>query len=223
MRRRFFLAAAPAAATLLQMPRAARAGTAVPIRFGEGWRKLDFPRLTPTRYGFGGSSLEIEGDASSSLIYLAVPEAARTARSARWSWSVSQSVPPTDLARKGGDDRNISLYFVFMDADAAARLSPSTSPQRLLASRSARVLIYVWGGDRAPGSVLPSPYLRGRGFTVALRPAGTGQDRVEVDLAGDYAAVFGAPAERLVGLAVSADSDDTDSMLRARLSDLSLG
>ena len=123
-------------------------------------------------------------------------------------------MPPTDLSRKGGDDRNVSLYFVLVDARAAARL---------LTSRSARTLIYVWGGDHAPGAMVPSPYLRGRGFTFALRPAGTGAERVQVDLARDHAAAFGGPPEVLIGLAVSADSDDTNTHLRASLSDLMLG
>ncbi|WP_161555799.1 DUF3047 domain-containing protein [Mangrovicoccus ximenensis] len=140
----------------------------MPVRFGGSWRPLTFPRLDPTRYGLEGSSLQIEADASSSLIYLPAPESTRGARSASWSWSVSRSVPPTDLARKGGDDRNISLYFVFMDAASAARLSPDTPPQRLLRNRSARVLIYVWGGAHPPGSRLPSPYLRGRGVTIVV-------------------------------------------------------
>lgn len=151
-----------------------------------------------------------------------MPDAARAARTAGWYWAVTESVSPTDLNRRGGDDRNISVYFVFMDHAAAARLSPQASPQRLLSSRSARTLIYVWGGNHPQGAVLASPYLRGRGFTIALRPAGTGEGRSEVDLARNHARAFGTPAEVLVGLAVSADSDDTNSRLRASLSHLTL-
>lgn len=220
-RRSFLVAGAAALATATAGGRALAQGAA-PIAFDASWQAVGFPRLAATRYGLGGATLSIAGDASSSLIYRAVPEAARAARGARWSWAVTQSVPPTDLARKGGDDRNISVYFVFMEADAAARLSPGTSPQRLLTSRSARTLIYVWGGNHAPGALLPSPYLRGRGFTIALRPAGTGAGAAQVDLARDHARAFGRAPEALVGLAVSADSDDTGSQLRATLSDLVL-
>lgn len=218
MHRRIFLGTAMACAA-----GAGLAQQAVPVRFDAGWRALTFPRLTPTRFGLGGTTVTIEGDASASLIYLPAPAQARDARRASWSWSVDSSVPPTDLSRKGGDDRNIALYFVFMDPQAAAALDPATPPRRLLSNRSARVLMYVWGGNHAPGSVLASPYLRGRGWTVALRPAGTGRDRVQADLAGDYARAFGGAAGALVGLAVSADSDDTASRLRASLSDLTLG
>jgi hypothetical protein len=223
MQRRSFLATGAASAALISLPRTGQAQQATAIAFDDAWRAVSFPRLAPTRYGLGGGTLSIVGDVSSSLIYRPVPDAARGARTARWDWAVTQSVPPTDLSRKGGDDRNISVYFVFMEAQAAARLSPETSPQRLLSSRSARTLIYVWGGNHAPGAMLASPYLRGRGFTIALRPADTGEARARVDLARDHAAVFGTPAEVLVGLAVSADSDDTESQLRATLSGLTLG
>ncbi|MCF3974891.1 DUF3047 domain-containing protein [Paracoccus salsus] len=222
MDRRAFLASAASTASLALLPGVARAGPTGPIRFDQGWRPLNFPRLTPTRYGLGGRTLTIEGDASSSLIYRPAPPQARGAGSASWSWAVSSSVPATDLSRKGGDDRNISVYFVFMDAAAASRLSPDTSPRALLSNRSGRVLIYVWGGGHRPGTLLASPYLRGRGVTVVLRPAGTGRADARVDLAADHARAFGGPPGTLVGLAVSADSDDTGSRLRARLSDLTL-
>lgn len=224
MRCRSFLTtlAAAAGVTVAGLPSRAYPQEAAPIAFDAISRTVTFPRRTPTRFGLGGMRLAIEGDASASLIYRAVPEAARGARRAAWNWTVSESVPPTDLSRRGGDDRNISVYFVFMDAAAAAGLSPDTSPQRLLSSRSARSLLYVWGGAHPAGAMLPSPYLRGRGMTVALRPAGTGAARAEVDLVRDHAAAFGAPPELLVGLAVSADSDDTNSRLRASLSDLIL-
>lgn len=218
MKRRLFLAAA---ATTL-MPLRLAAAQAVPIAFDGRWKALNFPRLTPTQFGLGGGTLTIQGQGGSSLIYLPAPEAAHAARTARWSWSVSRSVPPTDLSRKGGDDRNIALYFVFMDPQAAARLSPDTSPRRLLSNRSARVLIYVWGGNHAAGSAIPSPYLGGRGVTIALRPSGTGQAQARADLAADYTRAFGQAPGTLVGLAVSADNDDTDSALQASISALTL-
>ena len=223
MQRRSFLATGAAVAAATGLSRAGLAQDDVPVVFDGAWQSVGFPRLAATRYGLGGRTLSIAADASSSLIWRPVPDAARGARTAAWAGSVTASVPPTDLSRKGGDDRNVSLYFVFMDARAAARLSPDTSPTRLLTSRSARTLIYVWGGDHAPGAMVPSPYLRGRGFTFALRPAGTGAERVRVDLARDHAAAFGGPPEVLIGLAVSADSDDTNTQLRASLSDSMLG
>lgn len=219
MKRRMALTVLGAA---LAAPWVARAQAAT-LAFDGGWQALTFPRLTPTRYALEGARLGIAADQSSSLIYRGLDPALRGARQARWNWSVSESVPATDLSRKGGDDRNIALYFIFMDAASARSLRPGTSPQRLLSNRSARVVMHVWGGNHAPGSILPSPYMRGRGFNIVQRPAGTGEGRVETDLARDHARAFGPEPEALVGVAVSADSDDTATRLRASISNLSLG
>lgn len=67
-----------------------------------------------------------------------------------------------------------------------------------------------------------APYLGARGKTVVLRGAGTGQARESVDLAADFRRAFGGQATSLVGLAVSGDSDDTDTMIRARISSLTM-
>ncbi len=65
--------------------------------------------------------------------------------------------------------------------------------------------------------------MRGRGVTVVLRGPGTGRAQARVDLAADHASAFRTAPGVLVGLAVSADSDDTDTALRASLSNLALG
>lgn len=191
-------------------------------RFDGGWRALTFRRIPATQYRPNGARLDILAEQSSSMIYRAVAPAAQGATTARWGWSVAQGVPPTDLSRRGGDDRNIALYFVFMDAASAGRLAPDTSLTRLMANRSARLLIYVWGGNHAPGSLIPSPYTRGRGVSVIRRAAGTGSHTEVADLQADHARAFGSGYEALVGLAVSSDSDDTGTVVQATLQDLTL-
>lgn len=222
MRRRAFIVSSAAAAGAALFPARARA-EALAIPFDASWEELTFRRIPPTRFRLGGDSLGIEAEMSASVIWRPVPEAARGARSAAWAWTVTQSVPATDLALKGGDDRNAAIYFVFADADTAARLRPGTSLTRLLSRRGIRALIHVWGGAAAPGSILPSPYMQGRGVTVVRRPAGTGSHQEAVDLAADFRRAFGGAPEVLVGLAVSADSDDTGTRALATISGLTLG
>jgi hypothetical protein len=195
---------------------------AEPLNFTSDWREQSFPRLTPNRYAAQGARLDIVSDQAVSVIFTALPESRWTARNANWNWAVEQSVPATDLRSKGGDDRNISLYFVFMDAESARRAGPNPRLRSLLGNRNARMLVYVWGGDHARGEVLDSPYLEARGKTLILRGAGTGAHGETVDLAADYARIFGTAPEALVGVAVSADSDDTQSAIRARISDMVL-
>lgn len=195
-----------------------------PIGF-DGWQSWTFRGIPPTAYAVEGGTLTIHADRSSSVVYGLVPPDARLATSASWQWQVSEGVMPTDLGRRGGDDRSIALYFVFVAPRIAERYGARTPPMsELLGLREARTLIYVWGGNAARGTVLDSPYLRRRGKTVVLRPAGTGAWTSEqVDLAADYRRAFGADKQTLIAVGVSSDSDDTGAVNRAAIRGLTLG
>ncbi|MFN3936861.1 MAG: DUF3047 domain-containing protein [Gemmobacter sp.] len=149
------------------------ATTASAVPFDAGWTEQTFPRRRPNRWQLSGSAVGLESDAAVSLLVRPVPEPTWDLRGAAWRWSVSDSVPPTDLTRKGGDDRNLAVYFVFLARTEAERLR-TASIRRVLTNRAARSLVYVWGGTAARGAILPNPWLDGRGVTVVLRPAGTG-------------------------------------------------
>lgn len=192
-----------------------------PVPFDPTWQEQRFPRLAANSYAFGGKSLGLRSEGAVSLAWRALDPAFWSVRNASWSWQVAQSTPATDLTRKGGDDRNIALYFVFLPQDKAARAADA-GLRRLLRDRDARVLVYVWGGGHDRNQMLPSPYLDDRGKTVVLRPAGTGSHSENVDLARDYARAFGGTPGALVGLAVSGDSDDTSSRIDARIDGLQL-
>lgn len=193
-----------------------------PVSFGKSWKEQDFFRVPSNDYAFRGGSLGISSDMAVSLAYAPLDRSMWDKRAASWDWSVAQSVPPTDLRRKGGDDRNISLYFVFMDRASAERAGPNPRLRKLMGNKNARMLVYVWGGNHSRGQILASPYLDERGVTVIRRGAGTGAFSENVDLAADFAKAFGGAPEALVGVAVSADSDDTNSSIRAELSRLVL-
>jgi hypothetical protein len=82
--------------------------------------------------------------------------------------------------------------------------------------------MYVWGGSHDRNTVVASPYLGARGKTIVLRPAGTGQRDETIDLRSDLNRVYGNRDLMLIGLALSADSDDTESRIEADISDLRL-
>ena len=94
--------------------------------------------------------------------------------------------------------------------------------RQLNGNPNVRILQYVWGGNHSRGDVQQSPYAPGQGANVILRQAGTGRNSESVDFARDFATAFGGVPGALVGIAVSADSDDTDSMIRASVSDLAI-
>lgn len=200
---------------------AAAPAFAGPVLFSDGWQEQRLKLFSSNDYDFG-TNLGIRSDGSVSLAWTRLPEGEWNARAASWSWTVDQSVPPTDLSQKGGDDRNISVYFVFLPQDQAANMQDA-SILSLLGNDAVRVLQYAWGGNHERGQVIPSPYgPAGQGATVALRQASTGSHNESVDLSRDYAAAFGGTPGALVGLAVSADSDDTDTEIRAALGNLVL-
>ena len=194
---------------------------AAPVPFDGSWKTQKFSLFSSNTYGFNGSSVSVASDGAVSLAYRPLPESYWSASTATWSWSVQEGVPATDLRQKGGDDRNLALYFVFLP-QAEAQALKGASVRQLLTNDAARVLVYVWGGAHDRGAVLGSPYLGNRGKTIVLRGSGTGSANESVNLARDYANAFGGGETALVGLALSGDSDDTDSRIRASISGLNV-
>ena len=192
-----------------------------PVNFSTGWKEQRLSLFSSNDYTFG-QNLGLVSNGSVSIAWSRVDRADWDVAGASWGWTVEQSVPATDLSRKGGDDRNISLYFVFVPESIAPSLE-GANIRALLGNDDVRIIQYAWGGIHARGQVIQSPYApQGQGVTIALRQAGTGAFMESVDLAADYARAFGGEKGALVGLAVSGDSDDTDTMIRAAISSLTL-
>lgn len=208
----------PALALALGISAAAKASF---VQFGDQWQEQRFSLFSSNDFGLSGETLQVGSDGTVSLLWTKLPAETQSARTAAWSWRVKRTVPATDLTRKGGDDRNLSLYFVFLPEETARRMEGSDILD-LLDEPKVRVLMYVWGGNHETGSVLPTPYLGKRGRTIVLRPAETGEASERVNLAADHLAAFGEEAAILVGLAVSADSDDTGTNIDATIKGLQL-
>lgn len=200
---------------------AAVSASAGEVSFNNGWQEQRLSLFSSNDYTFG-ENLGLVSEGSVSIAWSRVDREDWGTSGASWNWTVDQSVPATDLGRKGGDDRNISLYFVFVPESIAPDLE-GANIRSLLGNDDVRIIQYAWGGNHARGEVIPSPYgPQGQGVTIALRQAGTGSFSESVDLEEDYARAFGGEKGALVGLAVSGDSDDTDSVIRAALGNLIL-
>ena len=208
-----------AAALSLMLAFAPAVAGAQQVHFGDGWREQRFSLFSGNEFSLQGDTLAVRSERTVSLLWTRLPESMWGKRQARWDWAVDRSVPPTDLTRKGGDDRNLSLYFLFLP-EQVAREGRNRGVKALLDNPDVRVLMYVWGGDHAQGQILPTPYLGARGRTVIRRGAGTGSGAERVDLARDFQRAFGGRPDQLVGIAVSSDSDDTGTEVVARISRL---
>jgi len=190
------------------------------LPFDENWKEQGFLRPWSNDYIFQEDKLDVVSDGTVSLVWRAVDQSMADADSARWLWETRQGVEATDLTQKGGDDRNLAIYFVFVDAKTAENLTRNTA-RRLLRNENTRALVYVWGGKHSPGSFLASPY-HPRLITRVLRESGTGRYREDVDLALDFRRAFGDAKDVLVGIGISADSDDTNGLIHASIENFEL-
>ena len=88
---------------------AVSSAAAGPIAFGDSWNEQRLQLFSSNDYGFNGANMSIVSDGAVSLAWSRTDQSDWNATSATWAWAVDQSVPATDLSRKGGDDRNISV------------------------------------------------------------------------------------------------------------------
>ncbi|MBU8541119.1 DUF3047 domain-containing protein [Falsiroseomonas tokyonensis] len=196
-----------------------------------GWRKVLWQGIPPARFEAtptGGVRLLGSGEAAFLYRTLSGP-----ATCLAWRWRVDAGPPATDLTRKGGDDRAVSLTVGFSDygpnAGIAARAQMAVAQAVAGDHRLPRsTLSYVWGGtgQEGAGRFFASPYGPAISRVRILRPASTPQGRwVEerVDLGADWRAAFGgANVPPLQEVAISTDVDDTGSRIDAQVEDIRL-
>lgn len=219
-----------ASAVLLTQLVAAGAEADVGPELGErGWEAVTFDDATPNDFRLGeDGAILVASDRSVSLIEQAVTVDIGATPILTWRWRVDRGVPPTDLTRKGGDDRSLAVYvtFPFRPEEASLLERMKRGVVEAVAGEAApgRILCYVFGGGAGRGSFLESPYFGAGGMTIVLRPASAEKGawlEERVDLAADYRRVFGSAPDDPTHLAISADSDDTGSSIRAVIDDIS--
>lgn len=184
------------------------------------WRYLDFPRRPGVEFSAEGEdAVVVRAKSGVGILWHPVPPSAFGARTARWRWRVTEGVGPTDLSKKGGDDRALAVYFAFADGDTVL---DETDLLDLLGQGRGYLLIYVWGGAAQEGTILQLPYFDGRGRTVVKRPANTPHGvwlSETANMREDFRRAFGRSPGKLVAVAVSSDSDDTEDFNLAALAD----
>lgn len=149
-----------------------------------------------------------------------------------WRWRVDRFVEGADLRTRSGDDGAAKLCVFF--ALPTERL-PFTERARLALARSAtgedvpsETLCYVWDGKEARNTALVNAFTqRIRMLVLESGPAAPGTWRSERrNLLADYQRAFGEEAGGLqpdvVGVAVSADADNTRGQGLAFFADLDL-
>ncbi len=163
--------------------------------------------------------------AASTLTHPLALDPAQTPRLS-WRWQVSNALAGSDFTRKAGDDYAARVYVLFDYPVArlalADRVKITLGRTLYGASLPTAAIAYVWGTAQAVGATGPNPYTdRVQMIVVDSGPAQAGQWRaVERDLVADFRAVFGEEVPPVVGIAVSADTDNTGEAVTALFGDL---
>ena len=208
------LAALLAAAVLTFSAPAASAGPGI-----EGWKIVEFPGVAPTRFvSTADGGIDVLSDKSSAMLYRALGPEEAGRRYLTWRWRVDKAPPPTDLTRRDGD-RPLAIHLCFKIEGRKAGfmdwVTSAVGPDVEGFGRDHRCLTYIWGGQSAAGRMFPNPHMKDRGVMMILRGVGapTGEWFSEkIDYARDYHAAFGEDAPKPSVIAISGDSDGTESV-----------
>jgi hypothetical protein len=216
--------------TLLAAPLAAAGPAAAdPGLLAAGWRATDYHGLPPARWSAIPNGVAVEAAAGQgSFVWRPVQGAARCLA---WRWRVDAGPGPTDLTRRGGDDRALAVAVGF--AGWPPRASAWTRAQHAVAQAQAgghtlprSVLLYVWGGTGREPPRFYSPWMSGLGQVRVLRPADSPRGQwfeERVDLALHWRESFGAEPPPLQEIALGTDVDDTPARVSARVEAIGFG
>ncbi len=194
----------------------------------EGWEEIVFDRKQANQFiARDDGGIGIVSNGSVSLLRRPVTIDIEAQPILRWRWSVTKAAPATPLSVKGADDRSLAIYvafpFIAEEATAFERMERTIVEATVGKDAPGRILMYVWGGDEKPGTVIKSPYFGDSGMMKILHSANTPADHwfeESINIAGDYRSAFGTDAPDPVYIAISADTDDTKSVSRGTVLDL---
>ena len=188
-----------------------------------GWKELGIPGELPTQYRMIDSdTIDVRSSSSVSILYRALMRREQNARMLEWRWRVDKSVPATDPADAGNDDRDLAVHIWFADDQPEGLWkSLSTAVSSVLGiPRIGKVLTYVFGGTGPRLRRLVNPHHDPDGVIVLLRPSGTETGKwfsEQIDFVADFKTAFGAVPPPPMYLAISADSDDTRAESTGRI------
>ncbi len=177
----------------------------------DGWQVRAFEG--ETRYRIveldGRKVLEADSVSSASSLYLEREIDLTATPVLEWSWRIEKTPGVTDERTKDGDDFAARVYVV----------APGEGIFGLPSSIS-----YVWAGQARVGEFWPNPFTS-RVMMFALdsgnEAAGTWRTHKR-DVHADFLRLFGRKVDRLEGIAVMTDSDNSGLKARAWYGEMAL-
>ena len=213
-------ASPPRAVPVVDSPWAAQSGAPA-----ARWTHQVFPGKTPTSFDYvridGRDAVAVRADASASMLRQPLRLEPEQLGLVRFSWKVPALIGEADLALRDKADATVRVVLVF-EGDRSrfsARDAALSELTRAVMGEELpyATLMYVWSGNRAPGTVLPSSRTsRIRKLVVESGPHRLGQWLdYERDVRADYLRVFGEAPGALIGVGIMTDSDNTRANARA--------
>lgn len=194
----------------------------------KGWNEFLFDGLQANRFTArddGGIGVISQGGVS--LLKMPVSIDIDTLPALQWRWCVTEAAPATSLSIKGADDRSLAIYvafpFIAEEASAFERIERKIVEATVGKDAPGRILMYVWGGEENRGTLIESPHLGNSGMMKVLRPAESPKNQwfqETINIADDYQAFFGTYPPNPSFIAISADTDDTNSASRGIVTDI---
>jgi hypothetical protein len=230
------------ASSLAAFP-SARAADATLAPFGAAggspsapWKVSGLPQQTKpfTRFSVvdldGKRAVKIEADLSYGNLVHPLKEFAAPAQLS-WQWRIEKPIEAADLREKRGDDTAVKVCVFF---DMPMDNVPFTDRQLLRVARSkttdpvpTATVCYVWDAKLPAGTTLDNAFTRRMRYIVVQ----SGTDRLNKwvaekrDVAADFLKLFGDEIRTvppIVGVAIGADTDNTQSKSVAYVSGLAL-
>ena len=197
-----------------------------PLR-SAGWEEIIFDDKAANKFqALDAASPTLQGgvriisDKTVSVAYFNVKADLNKTPKLRWEWQTASPIIDTDLTKKGGDDRNLSLYVAFpyqpKQAGFADKIKRKTIELLRGKDTPGRVLTYVWGGGGDKGTMAAHPYTGKYGALIFLRTPADGAGiwyQEIVDLRADFIKAFGFEPAAPTFIALTADTDDTGKMV----------
>lgn len=184
------------------------------------WRPLTFrkvPRATAYEpvTADGVAAVRAVSDCSASALYLPVEGRVDLADTPRlsWRWRITRGLSIPDERAKAGDDFAARVYLAFefdeAEASLAARLRHGLGERLYGEKIPGGAINYVWTAREPAGARWDNPFA-GESKMISLGRGPLEEWRTEdVDVAADYARLFGHPPTKLLGLAIMTDSDSS--------------
>ena len=190
----------------------------------DGWEEITFDDYLENRWVDVEGGVRVFSDGGISIIFRRLDADLEKTPILTWRWRTDNAPAPTDLSKRSGEDRALSVYVAFPHESDRATFAESLryNVVRLAQGEDTpgRILSFVWGGMRPRGSLLK------RSGTDALRILRTPEDAVDtwleerLDIVAQFQEAFGWDPPNPTHIGITSDSDDTGRAIDAMVVDI---